>query len=165
MAKIRPLSKKRLNEAVNLLNEVFPSEEEEPPSEELPASLNEQEYKSYLSRTTKSDVKYWLAVDDSGRVAGTVGLYCYEKDKNEAFWLGWFCVRPDCRRKGIGEKLLRFAINKAKRQGKTFLRLDTSTDPDELTARRLYEKYGFKLIGRGPHPDASIEKLYYELKL
>lgn len=166
MFRIRPLTRKRLNDAVNLLNEIFPGEEEEPPSKELPASLSQAKFRDYLFKTGQSSVKYWVAIDDLGRVVGTIGLYCYEKDKDEAFWLGWFCVRSDCRRKSIGEKLLRFAISKAKSKGKKFLRLDTSTDPDELSARRLYEKYGFKLTGREPYlNNADIEKLYYELEL
>lgn len=165
MVRIKPLTQARLKEAVNLVNEIFPEEEEEPPSEELPASLNQAEYKNFLSKTKKSNIKYWVAIDDLGRVAGTMGLYCYEKDKDEAFWLGWFCVRPGSRKSGIGDKLLRFAIGKAKKAGKKFLRLDTSTDPSELMARRLYEKYGFKLTAREPYFDKDIEKLYYELKL
>ena len=61
-------------------------------------------------------------IDYFGRIAGIIGLYCYEKDKGEAFWLGWFGVMPDCRRRGIGERLLRFAISKAKKSDKKFLR-------------------------------------------
>ena len=165
MIRIRPLTRTRLSEAIALLNDIFfPGEEEEPPSSELPASLNPAKYKEYLAGTQKSDIKYWVAIDDFGRVAGIIGLYCYARDKDEAFWLGWFGVMPDCRRRGIGERLLRFAISKAKKSDKKFLRLDTSTDPNELSARRLYEKYGFKLVGREPYRGAKIEKLYYELK-
>lgn len=164
MVKIRPLTKKRLNDAVNLLNEVFPGAEEEPPSEELPASLYPKKHEPFLLKTKESDIKYWLAIDDSGRVVGTVGLYCYERDKKESFWLGWFCVNPYSRRNGIGNKLLRFAITKTKKAGKRFLRLYTLDTPDGLAARKLYEKHGFQLVGREPHLNENIEKLYYELK-
>ena len=165
MIRIRPLTRAGLKEAVNLINEIFPEEEEEPPSEELPASLNPKRYKAFLLKTKKSDIKYWVAINDSNRVVGTVGSCCCEKDKNEAFWLGWFCVHPDFRGNGIGSRLLQFAINKAKERSKKFLRLDTSTDSSELTARRLYEKHGFKLVREEQLGNAGLKKLYYELKL
>lgn len=162
MVKIEPLTKETLKEAINLLNQIFLDEDGEAPGDELPASPYPKKYKNFLSRTKMSEIKYWVAVDDAGKVVGTIGLYCYEKDKDEAFWLGWFCVHSDLRRNGIGTKLLQFAIKKARKNNKRFLRLYTS--PELTQARRLYEKYSFQLTGEGFYPDGS-RKLYYELKL
>ena len=165
MIRIEPLIQTRLEEAINLVNLVFPEEIEEPPGEEIPASLEPEKYQDFLLKYQMSDIRYWLAIDGSDKVAGTVCLYCYEADKAEAFWLGWFCVHPEVRNNGIGTALLRFAINKARTGSKKFLRLYTSTEPNELDAHRLYEKHGFKLTGREPYLDSDAEKLYYELKL
>lgn len=157
MSKIRPLTRKNLNEAVALANSVFPDEEEEPPSLELPAGLYPENYKDFLAKTKMSDIKYWVALDESGEVVGTIGLYCYEFDKKEACWLGWFCVKPSSRRNGVGAELLSFAIAKAIKRKKAFLRLWTSANLQE--AVKLYIRFGFVLTKE------EFPKLYYELKL
>lgn len=165
MFRIEPLTEEKLREAVNLVNQVFPNETEEPPGEEIPASLEPEKYQDFLSKYQMSDIRYWLAIDGSNKVVGTVCLHCYEADKEEAFWLGWFCVRPKVRKNGIGTTLLRFAINRARAEGKKFLRLYTSTEPNELDSHRLYEKHRFKLIKEELYPGGKFKKLYYELRL
>jgi len=172
LIKIEALTQRTLKEAVDLVNIVFPDQGEEPANIGFPASLNPEKYKDFLSKTQIllskiqiPELRYWVAIDDSGRVVGTIGLYCYEKDKEEAYWLGWFCVDPATRKQGVGTRLLRFCIEKTKKQGKKFLRLWTTTDPNELDAHRLYEKYGFKLVREEQFGDTALKKLYYELKL
>lgn len=164
MVKIEPLSKMKLKETVGLVNEIFLNETEEPSDEEIPASLEPEKYQDFLSKYQMSNIRYWLVINDFGKVIGVVGLYCYEFDKNEAFWLGWFCVHPEARRSGIGNTLLRFAINVARAEGKKFLRLYTSTNPNELDSHRLYEKHRLKLTKEEPYPNGEFKKLYYELK-
>jgi len=69
-------------------------------------------------------------------------------------------VRPEERRKGIGEELARWALDRAKQDGarKASLEVRASNDP----ARRLYEKLGFKVsaVRRGyyrePREDGLI---------
>ncbi|MBA7660192.1 hypothetical protein ES703_68192 [subsurface metagenome] len=165
MIEIELLTDKTLREAVNLLNRVFQNEEEEAPGDELPASLNPKKYKDFLLETQISELRYWVAIDNTGKVVGTTGLYCYSYDEHEAYWLGWFCVHPDLRKRGIGNKLLRFSIVKARKSGKKFLRLYTSTNPNELNAHRLYKKHGFRLFKKESLGDTDLKKLYYELKL
>jgi GNAT superfamily N-acetyltransferase len=102
----------------------------------------------------------WVALDtDTDRVIGTVGVYTYRKDNNEACWLSWFCVDSGFRALGIGKKLLQFAIQLARQAGKKYLRLYTSTHPSEATAQSLYEKSGFQITGR------ESERIYLELDL
>ncbi|HUY67895.1 MAG TPA: ribosomal protein S18-alanine N-acetyltransferase [Alphaproteobacteria bacterium] len=59
-----------------------------------------------------------------------------------------FCVRPVLRRRGIGEQLLRYAIDQARTQdrGKIFLEVAA----DNIAARALYEKLGFTIAGTRP---------------
>jgi GNAT superfamily N-acetyltransferase len=163
------LTKRNLEQAVNLVEKIFPSEyEEEAGKDELPASLNPDAYRDYLERTgITPGLKYWVAVE-KGRVIGSVGLYCYKEDQGEADWLGWFCVDEDFRCKGTGTKLLLFAINEAKKHGKEYLRLYTTDDEDELDSHRLYEKYGFKVIETKPwtgRPELNLTEFIYELNL
>lgn len=152
--KIEPLSKDNLEAACKLANRVF-STEEEPPSVAFQESLN----------PPRSDLRYWVAVNSSGEVVGTVGLYYEEADEDRVYWLSWFCVKPEARNRGIGSQLLQFAINKTRKEGRKILKLYTSTDPNEFASHRLYEKYGFKLSGKGSLDADGFQILYYELKL
>lgn len=51
-------------------------------------------------------------------------------------------VDNDYRKQGIGEKLIKTAMNFAKTQGSTFVQLETAVD--NFTAQSLYEAIGFK---------------------
>jgi GNAT superfamily N-acetyltransferase len=105
----------------------------------------------------------WVALDTENRVIGTVGVYAYRKDNNEACWLSWFCVDSGFRGNGIGKKLLQFAIQLARQAGKKYLRLYTSTHPSEANAQALYENCGFRIIGKKPWKECDI--VYLELDL
>jgi len=100
----------------------------------------------------------WVALDANDRVIGTVGVYTYRKDNNEACWLSWFCVDSGFRGNGIGTTLLQFAIQLARQAGKKYLRLYTSTHPSEANAHALYKKL-FKITGK------ESERIYLELDL
>jgi GNAT superfamily N-acetyltransferase len=87
----------------------------------------------------------WAAIDENDELCGTTGLYTYAKDKHEAVWLFWFCVSPDHRGQGIGEKMLAFSIEQAKCYDKKYLRLYTTDEQYMASAQNLYEKMGFKI--------------------
>ena len=91
--------------------------------------------------------RYWVALNQEGKICGTTGLYSEKEDFHEAIWLSWFCVDPAARGQGIGKELIEFSIDKARGYGKKYLRLYTSDDPNEAAAQFLYEKYGFKVVG------------------
>ena len=101
----------------------------------------------------------WVALDADNRVIGTVGVYTYRKDNNEACWLSWFCVDSGFRGNGLGKKLLQFAIQLARQAGKKYLRIYTSTHPSEANAHALYYKKLFKVTGK------ESERIYLELDL
>jgi GNAT superfamily N-acetyltransferase len=105
----------------------------------------------------------WVALDTDNRVIGTVGVYTYRKDEKESCWISWFCVHPNFRGRGIGKKLLQFAIQIARQAGKKYLRLYTSTHPSEANAHALYEKCGFRIIGKKSWKECKI--VYLELDL
>lgn len=166
MARIEELGRKTLRAATRLVLFVFPDEgEDEDPQAELAASLDSETFQEFLEDFEISDLKYWVAIEARG-VVGIIGLYNDTQDEPSAVWLGWFCVHPDARGKGIGSQLLELAIHEAKGRGKKFLRLYTSTSEGELSAHRLYEAHGFRLTKREPWPgDNTVEKLCYQLKL
>lgn len=88
---------------------------------------------------------FWLAVNDAGAVLGTVGLYRYRKDSDEAVWLSWYCVSPEARGQGVGACLLDFVIDKAKESGARYLRLYTGDDEIMAKAQGVYESRGLRV--------------------
>lgn len=59
-----------------------------------------------------------------------------------------FVVRPELRGKGLGSRLIRYAIEQSKAEG--LLRLILMTDGDNYSAQRIYEKAGFVRSGMLP---------------
>jgi RimJ/RimL family protein N-acetyltransferase len=134
--KIIPLSKNNLSEAISLVKSIFPYREDQ-----KKARINLIESLS-LKNSGKS---YWVAVDSNDKIVGLTGLYLDAKDKN-VVWLGWFGVHPEQRRQGIGNRLLRFTIDEAKRREFKTMKIYTSTDKGARAARRLYESFGYRKI-------------------
>jgi len=166
--RIEPLSKRTLKGAMELLNRVFPVQTTEERSDFwLPVSLDI----SKLKKIARSDydknvdfLRYWVAIE-KGRVIGTTGVYTLKKDRHEACWLSWFCVDPEYRGRGIGEKLLEFTIEKVRGMGKKFFRLYTSiNDPNEAAAQKLYGKKGL-LVKKEGKKRGKYQIVYRELKL
>ena len=59
-----------------------------------------------------------------------------------------FVVRPELRGRGLGTRLIRYAIDQCEAEG--LLRLMLLTDGDNAGAQRLYEKAGFARSGMLP---------------
>lgn len=107
--------------------------------------------------------RVWVATE-AGRVVGVTGLYEDEDDAPAALWLGWFCVDPAHRGRGLGSALLDFSISEAHRSNKAFLRVLTSDAPEEQAAQSLYERRGLVITRRRPEPEGG-EELVRELRL
>ena len=142
---IVPLSKETLPQASKLIDEVFRPDVKDGvyPSKDLKSSLNLKSIPGF--KTELTSLNYWVALD-KGKVVGITGCYTLIYDEKEATWLGWYCVGPKARGKGVGKLLLDFIITKSKREGKKYLRLYTSKDPNEKRANEIYDKLGFRLI-------------------
>jgi GNAT superfamily N-acetyltransferase len=136
MTKILPLSKKYLDEAISLVEKIFPYKEDQ-----KIARINLEE-----SLTLKKiEQRYWVVAGDSRKLAGVTGLYLDARDR-DVIWLGWFGVHPAYRRRGIGSSLLEFTIKEAKRREFKAMKIYTSTDKHERAAHSLYESRGFRKI-------------------
>ncbi|MFB2838215.1 GNAT family N-acetyltransferase [Floridanema evergladense] len=168
---IKPLSYQTLEEAIALVDKIFPYQKDsmyENARIAFSASLekNNPLSKSLLEQMQIMEANYWVSIDENlGKVIGTTGLYTYAEDEAEAYWLGYTCVDPDFRGQRIGAKLVDFAIEKAREAGKKFLRLYTSTFPDQAVAQILYEKRGLRIIGEEQIEGSKFKKIYRELKL
>lgn len=146
--KIEPLSERTLNEASQMTINVFHSyvNDEDYPPKWFKASLNPDENKKAYSDFDVKSLKYWVSLNEKNKVTGIIGIYTLKYDEKEAYWLAWYCVDPKFRGKGIGKALLNFVIAKAKKEGKMWLRLYTSNEPNEKRANEMYDKLGFKPI-------------------
>ena len=80
-------------------------------------------------------------------IAGLVGLW-FVLDEAHIVIIG---IRPEDRRKGLGELLLIAAIEAAMKQGSRVLTLEVRSSNE--AARTLYRKYGFQEVG--------VRKRYY----
>jgi len=161
---IVPLSKENWREASNLVVKVFKSnpKDDDYPPRWFKASLNPERYKELYKKFNNKKIKYYVAVGNK-KIIGTTGFYVVEGD-NDSYWLGWWCVDPKYRGKGIGKRLLRFIINKAKKSNKKFLRLYTSNDKNEMLANKIYDKLGFKITKTEPR-GGNLIYCYRELKI
>lgn len=93
----------------------------------------------------RNPLSLWLVALDGDTVAGYIGSQSVlgESDMMNV------AVHPDCRRRGIGEKLVLalMAALKEKENHSLTLEVRASNDPAKL----LYEKLGFELVGRRPN--------------
>lgn len=139
---IEPFSEDRRAEMIRLVDRIFPSQNL---IERLSLRVFRTRWEWLLRLDGTRYGEFWLAIAE-GRVVGTIGLYTTREDENEANWLGWFCVAPEQRGRGIGRMLMDFAIGKARESGRRYLRLYTSTDGNEAAAQQLYEAYGLPVV-------------------
>ena len=65
-----------------------------------------------------------------------------------AAYLEDFVVRPELRGRGVGTRLIRYAIEESRKE--SLLRLMLLTDGDNTSAQRLYESVGFARSGMLP---------------
>ena len=100
----------------------------------------------------------WIAVRGD-EVVGSIAL----RDLGDAtLELKRMYLRPVCRGRGAGRRLLCTALEWARANGARTVRLDTT---EEMTAaRRLYEEHGFVRIP-GEAPRQGQQRLLYELRL
>lgn len=100
-----------------------------------------------------------MAVLD-GRPCGAVGLWPGPEDgaPDEAHLVAMY-VAPHARRRGVGERLVRAALEAAREQGRPRVLLEVTSS--NTGALALYERMGFRLTGvRTPHPRrADLEEL------
>lgn len=85
---------------------------------------------------------YITAKDTEGFVIGYAGIWILFDEGH----ITTIAVKPLCRHKGVGSLLLAHLLKKAQLEGacKVFLEVRDSN----LEARRIYERFGFEVIGK-----------------
>ena len=101
------------------------------------------ELASFLSRFDERHDRFWIAVH-SQRIVGSITIDGSEVATKGAH-LRWFILDPDYQGKGIGNQLMGEAMRFC--EEKKIQRVQLSTFAGLESARHLYEKWGFKLVG------------------
>lgn len=105
---------------------------------------------------------YWLVAVDGDTVVGYVG----SQSSIDTSDIMNVAVHPDYRRQGIAEKLINDLVEDLKSRGSHALMLEVRVSNDPAIA--LYEKLGFRLVGRrknyyrNPKEDALILRKEWE---
>jgi putative acetyltransferase len=105
----------------------------------------ENAYALDLDGLRRPDITFWSVVDGTALV-GCGALKELGPDHGE---IKSMRTSPTRTRAGIASLLLDHLIAEARSRSYTRLSLETGTGDAFLPARRLYEKFGFELAGRG----------------
>lgn len=138
---LEKVTKNNLSAALQIQAELFPGES---------ARAN---YEESLDGT--SPFEYYL-VCENGIYAGITGLYSYPEDPESA-WLGWFGIREEFRRRGLGSETLKKFEELAAARGFRFARLYTDAENNDA-AIAFYKANGY--VGepyRNPQDPACLE--------
>lgn len=94
----------------------------------------------------------WVIVDQAG-YAGTGLLRATQEDSPVAlyrtpgvFSLSQFCIRPDCKGRGIGQHLHNHLCEYARQNAGTGIGLDTAESASRPIA--LYKRWGYQVVGQ-----------------
>lgn len=115
-----------------------------------------------VQRTTPARDRLWLA-EAAGRLVGSVGILGRENDEAQ---LRWFLVHPDARRRGLGGRLLREALDFSRAAG--FRSVYLWTVSPLADAARLYTGAGFHLTEETPEAapwGVRLREQRYDLEL
>lgn len=103
--------------------------------------------------------QFWCLYEN-GMLAGTVAVRCIN-EKNNICEMKRLYVLPEYQGKGYGGYLFKTALNYAKQEGFSLIRLDTRND--RTAACHLIEKYNFKAIDQ--YNENMFAEMYFELDL
>jgi GNAT superfamily N-acetyltransferase len=162
--KIELLDRDRFIETQYLINKIFKKQ----------SLLEKLSLRVYLNKKNKvinflimlfgyDEINYWVGIYDN-QVIGTIGLYTMKKDSKEAYWLGWYSVDEKYRGMGFGKKLIEFSENKARKNGKKYLRLYTTDSENLKLANKIYEKRNYKIIRKKYNKKSDCMYIFRELK-
>ncbi len=133
-------------------------------AEGLPYSTESEE--EYISKIANSHDEVLLVAKENGKIIGDASLTRLPRRMNHRGDLG-ISVLKEHWNKGIGSQLLNEIINFAKEN--SFEIIDLQVRSDNLAAIHLYEKFGFKKIGKHPsffkinNKEISFDYMYLKI--
>jgi ribosomal-protein-alanine N-acetyltransferase len=100
---------------------------------------------AYRQELETNRLAHYIVARYGDDVVGFAGIWLMVDEAH----ITTFAVRSTWRRQGVGERLLIALLDLAKARGAREATLEVR--PSNHPARRLYEKYGFALVGVRPH--------------
>lgn len=97
-----------------------------------------------IASEVDNPLSYWLVADDNGTIAGYVG----SQSVLDAADMMNLAVAPAYRRKGVGQNLVNALVEHLQDKQVIALLLEVRVSNEPAIA--LYEKMGFKQVGRRP---------------
>lgn len=91
---------------------------------------------------------YFVAENEQGEIIGYAGFWLILDEAH----ITTIAVRPDCRRQGLGEKLLQKLIDTGYEKNAKWFTLEVRAS--NIAAQNMYYKYNFKSLG--------LRKKYYQ---
>ncbi len=121
------------------------------------------ELAEFLGRYDAQRDGFWTA-SIGGRIEGSITIDGHHADAEGAH-LRWFIMSDALRGKGLGNQLVRTAIEHCRSQG--YRQVYLTTFEGLNAARYLYEKAGFRLVEqhRGTHWGTEVNEQRFELRL
>ena len=115
----------------------------------------------FINRYDEKQDGFWVAVLD-GRVEGSIAIDG-KHAKQEGSHLRWFIVSDMLRGQGVGQQLLKLAVEFCRNKGYRTIYLWTFEGLD--SARHLYETVGFELVEqyRGDQWGVEVNEQKFEL--
>ena len=98
--------------------------------------------KMSLEAIVNSDASVLFMAEENNEILGTLTLVFNKIPTGDKVWIEDVVVDNSARGKGVGIKLLEFAIGYVQSQGIKNINLTSS--PDRVAANNLYQKLGFK---------------------
>jgi ribosomal-protein-alanine N-acetyltransferase len=96
---------------------------------------------AYRQELETNRLAHYLVARSGDQIVGFAGIWLLVDEAH----ITTFAVRRTWRRHGVGERLLLALLDLARSRGAHEATLEVR--PSNLPARRLYEKYGFKVVG------------------
>ena len=100
---------------------------------------------AYRSELETNKLAHYIVARCGDQLVGFAGIWLMVDEAH----VTTFAVRQAWRRQGVGERLLIALLDLAEARGGREATLEVR--PSNRSARRLYEKYGFALVGVRPH--------------
>jgi N-acetylglutamate synthase-like GNAT family acetyltransferase/DNA-binding MarR family transcriptional regulator len=159
--KIHTLSTSRVLrlQIIELIENIQKNEFSLPISPDLNSGILKAEGEYYYNNS----YNFWYAVDDNGKIVGSIGL---KKINDTCAELKKFFVAADYRGRGISQKLMQVLIKTAVKHQFKYLYLGTISKLK--AANNFYEKYGFSKIRANqlpPHFDKCfLDNVFFKVK-
>lgn len=107
-------------------------------------------YKQHFQNSRSGNTLIWVVENEDGEIVGQVFLSLLSSQSELAdgihrAYLFSFRLKPDYRNHGLGSYMLDFVESYLVRRGFDTLRINVARD--NVQARRMYERHGYRVIG------------------